>query len=115
MPIDGSNPAYKALSHAVYIVQHNNTSLTLLYVIDINHEVSDFKRVSLSGYILENITHKGYELLAKLVHKIPAKIKTDISLEIDNPAEVIVNKAQMDNMILSSWVTAVLAKLKVFS
>ena len=59
VPIDGSSQSYKALSHAVYIAQHNKAVLTLLHITDINHEVSDFERVCLSGYIPENIKDKG--------------------------------------------------------
>lgn len=94
VPIDGSSQSYKALSYAVYIAQHNKAVLTLLHITDINHEVSDFERVSLSGYIPENIKDKGYDLLFKLLREIPPEIKTDICVEIGIPSEVIVEKAQ---------------------
>lgn len=94
VPIDGSSQSYKALSHAIYIAQHNKAVLTLLHITDINHEVSDFERVSLSGYIPENIKDKGYDLLFKLLREIPPEIKTDICVEIGIPSEVIVEKAQ---------------------
>lgn len=105
VPIDGSEQSYKALSHAVYIAQHNNASLTLLYVEDPNNDVSDFERVSLSGYIPETIKNKGYKLLAKLIHEIPEEIKTDISVEIGIPADIILEKAkngQYDIIVMGS-------------
>lgn len=107
MPIDGSSQSYKALSHAVYIAQHNKAVLTLLHITDINHEVSDFERVSLSGYIPENIKDKGYDLLFKLLREIPPEIKTDICVEIGIPSEVIIEKLKTDNTISSSWAAAV--------
>lgn len=114
VPIDGSKQSYKALSHAVFIAKNNQAALTLLYVADPHNDVSDFERVSLSGYIPENIKNKGYELLAKLMHEIPSEIKAEISVEVGSPAEVIVDKAKDEQYDIIVMGSRGLGKIKSF-
>lgn len=112
VPIDGSKASYKALSHAVYIAKHNKIELTLLYVVDLNKEVSDFERVSLSGYIPENIKNRGQEILTKLLREIPQEIKTNTIIEIGFPAEIIVEKAKEYNYDIIVMGSRGLGKIK---
>ncbi|SNV02422.1 Putative universal stress protein SAV1710 [Megamonas hypermegale] len=112
VPIDGSKASYKALSHAVYIAKHNKIELTLLYVVDLNKEVSDFERVSLSGYVPENIKSKGIEILNKLAKEIPQEIKVNTSIEIGFPTEVIVEKAKNENYDIIVMGSRGLGKIK---
>lgn len=112
VPIDGSKASYKALSHAVYIAKHNKIELTLLYVVDLNKEVSDFERVSLSGYVPENIKSKGIEILNKLAKEIPQEIKINTSIKIGFPTEVIVEKAKNENYDIIVMGSRGLGKIK---
>lgn len=112
VPIDGSKASYKALSHAVYIAKHNKTELTLLYVVDLNKEVSDFERVSLSGYVPENVKNKGMEILNKLAKEISQEIKINTDIEIGSPAETIVEKAKNENYDIIVMGSRGLGKIK---
>lgn len=112
IPIDGSRPSYKALSYAIDIARNKDITLTLLYVAEPQKEISDFERVSLGGYIPDNIKTKGYELLSELLQEIPSDIKTQIFVEIGSPAEIIVDKAQTEQFDMIIMGSRGLSKLK---
>ncbi|OUO40736.1 hypothetical protein B5F82_03060 [Megamonas hypermegale] len=86
--------------------------VNLLYVVDLNKEVSDFERVSLSGYVPENIKSKGIEILNKLAKEIPQEIKINTSIEIGFPTEVIVEKAKNENYDIIVMGSRGLGKIK---
>ncbi|WP_338088217.1 universal stress protein [Megamonas hypermegale] len=86
--------------------------VNLLYVVDLNKEVSDFERVSLSGYVPENIKSKGIEILNKLAKEIPQEIKVNTSIEIGFPTEVIVEKAKNENYDIIVMGSRGLGKIK---
>lgn len=96
----------------LYIAKHNKTELTLLYVVDLNKEVSDFERVSLSGYVPENVKNKGMEILNKLAKEISQEIKISTDIEIGFPAETIVEKAKNENYDIIVMGSRGLGKIK---
>ena len=112
IPIDGSRQSCKALSYAVSLAQNKDIALTLLYVAEPQKEISDFERVSLSGYIPDNIKTKGYKLLSELMHEIPPDIKTQILVEIGSASEIIVEKAQTEQFDMIIMGSRGLGKLK---
>lgn len=106
VPIDGSKQSFKAAAHATSLAKlDEKINLTLLYIIDMNKEVSSFEQVSLGGYIPMELKEKGYKILHELEKELifmdkehmlaPHKVHSVVRLGI--PAEVIVDTAKAEN------------------
>ena len=93
VPIDGSVGAQKALEQAVYLAGISGAELCLLYVVDLNQQISSFEQVSTGGYVPEELKAKGYEELAGCMHLVPREIRARTMVEVGSPTDKIVDAA----------------------
>ena len=66
VPTDGSGQAFKALLQAVNVAEAWGARLTLLMVVKIEDDISDFEQVSLDGYVPSELNAAAYNLLNEL-------------------------------------------------
>lgn len=92
VPVDGSDESRKALDTAVYLAKRCSASVILFHVVDLNQEMSDLDRVTMSGYVPSEIGEKGYRLLAELARGVPESIPLAIDSAIGAPGECILQK-----------------------
>lgn len=90
VPVDGSEPAKRALERAVYIARNCHSELTVLYVVDMNKEISSWEQVSTGGYIPGELKEKGYQILLDMMREIPKEIPAEAVVRIGDPAKEIV-------------------------
>ncbi len=108
VPIDGSEQSFRAANHAAYLASLSKftktaSSMTLLYIVDMNKEVSAFEQVSLGGYIPSELKNKGYDILYDLKNQLftKAQIPINVVVKVGFPAEVIVEMAQDQDLHFS--------------
>lgn len=90
VPVDGSEPSKRALERAVYIARNCHSELTVLYVVDMNKEISSWEQVSTGGYIPGELKEKGYQILLDMMREIPKEIPAEAVVRIGDPAKEIV-------------------------
>ena len=91
VPTDGSGQAFKALLQAVNVAEAWGARLTLLMVVKIEDDISDFEQVSLGGYVPSELNAAAYQLLNELRQVVPADIEVATRVEVGEPAVEIVN------------------------
>lgn len=96
VPTDGSGQALQAVHSAIRLAEATGASLTLLMVVDYDKNVAAFEQVSLSGYVPVELKVSAYQLLAELMHVIPAEIKAHTRVEVGSPGELIVETAAQE-------------------
>jgi len=94
VPLDGSKPSQRALEQAISIAELYQAHINLLYVLDLNSQVSAFEQVSISGYIPDEIKENGRSILKGALQQIPPTVKAHTFLEIGLPTETIVDFCQ---------------------
>ena len=98
VPIDGSKQAYDAVQQAVSVAGLYDATLTVLFVIDLNKEISAFEQVSLGGYIEGYVPPElkdgAWKLLTELMHELPREIRAEGAVAVGDPGETIVAKTQ---------------------
>ncbi len=101
VPVDGSRRAYEALQQAAGIAAVYDASLTILFVIDLDKEISAFEQVSLGGYmegyVPPEIKDGAWKLLTEFLHALPPEVKAEGVVATGSPGETIVAKAQAEN------------------
>lgn len=90
VPVDGSEPSRRALERAVFIASNCHSELTVLYVVDMNKEISSWEQVSTGGYIPGELKEKGYKILLDMMRSVPQTIKAQAVVRIGDPAKEIV-------------------------
>jgi nucleotide-binding universal stress UspA family protein len=91
VPIDGSAQAEQALKQAIYIAEFCQAEIGLLYVVDLNQQISAFEQVSTGGYVPSEIKEKGCQILADAMHDVPREINAKSIVEVGAPSKVIVD------------------------
>jgi len=94
VPLDGSKPSQHALEQAIILAELYQAEINLLYVLDLNSQVSAFEQVSISGYIPDEIKKNGRSILKGALQQIPRAVKARTFLEIGLPTETIVDFCQ---------------------
>lgn len=90
VPVDGSEPSRHALAKAVYLAQHCDAKLTLLYVVDMNKNINAFEQVSTGGYIPTELKEQGYKVLLDLSLSVPTELRPGYIVQIGDPGKAIV-------------------------
>lgn len=107
--IDGSKQSIKAAYYAAYLARQDvNINLTLLYVVDINKQVSAFDQLTTSGYIPLELKREGFRILYKLKNKLTATGKVEAkritaSIRMGKPQYIIeemANKQIFDGIVM---------------
>jgi nucleotide-binding universal stress UspA family protein len=91
VPIDGSAQAKQALKQAIYMAGLCQAEIGLLYVVDLNQQISAFEQVSTGGYVPSEIKEKGCKILADAMQDIPKRINAKSIVEIGVPPKVIID------------------------
>jgi nucleotide-binding universal stress UspA family protein len=91
VPIDGSAQAKQALKQAIYMAGLCQAEIGLLYVVDLNQQISAFEQVSTGGYVPSEIKEKGCQILADAMQDLPKKINAKSIVEIGVPPKVIID------------------------
>lgn len=97
VPVDGSEPSWRAAERAVYIAKVNHAEVTFLSVVDLNQELSALEQVSMSGYVPSELKEGAYQLLNEIAHEVPSEIHIKTKVEIGTPAEVIVDEVEEED------------------
>lgn len=90
LPVDGSEPSRRALDKGIYLAQKCGASLTLLYVVDMNKNISAFEQVSTGGYVPGEIKVEGYKVLMDMLRSVPQGIDVNYVVKVGNPGKTIV-------------------------
>ena len=85
VPVDGSKESICACKWACAVAKDTGAAIYLLHVVDLNLKMTDFDRVSVSGYIPENIKKQGEELLNSYRGHMPGELKINLLLEAGSP------------------------------
>ena len=97
--IDGSKQSLKAAIFGAYLAKMDkNTKLTLLYVVNVDKNVSAFDQVTTSGYVPVELKEQGFKILYKLKNNLIAREnlssnQIDTIIFTGNPSYVIVDTA----------------------
>jgi len=94
VPIDGSKESICACKWACTIAQGTGATITLLHVVDLNLKMTSFDRVSMSGYVPENIKKQGEDLLAAYRSHMPQELQIKQVLQAGSPHQTIVAVAE---------------------
>ena len=97
VPFDGSEHSQRALKQAIYLAEHCQSQLALLYVVNPASKVSAFEQVSLSGCIPDKIKESGLAILHTAVKQVPPGLDPQTFLEMGEPGDVIVDFCQENN------------------
>ena len=104
VPIDGSKQAYEAVQQAVSLAELYEVSLTILFVIDLDKEISAFEQVSLGGYVEGYVPPElkdgAWKLLTELMHEMPREVQAESVVLVGDPGETIVEKAAAEGFDL---------------
>lgn len=100
VPTDGSGQAFKALLQAISVAEAWGARITLMMVVKLDDDVSDFEKVSLSGYFPSELTSTAQNLLNELRQVVPAEFEVKTRVEVGNPAEEILNASNDFDLII---------------
>lgn len=101
VPIDGSEPSLCAAKYAAHLAKlSGNSEITLLYVVDMDKEVSSLEQVMMSGYVPQELKNKGYDILYDLKAKLDNSLSINISVQIGEPVDIIVDTAKENDFNL---------------
>lgn len=91
VPVDGSKESICACRWAGTVAEATGATIYLVHVVDLNLKMTSFDRVSMSGYIPENIKKQGEELLLDYRRHMPGQLAVNLMLETGSPHQTIVN------------------------
>lgn len=94
VPIDGSASSALAYQKAVYLATQCQAQLTLLYVVDMNHELSALEQVGTGGYIPAELIRKGEHIVQAIKESVPSSLPTKTVVKIGMPTEQIIQYCQ---------------------
>lgn len=94
VPIDGSKESISACIWAATIAMATGAKLDLLHVIDLNEKMTSVDRVTMSGYIPQNIEAEGQSILDDYLAHMPPSVRVTTHLEIGSPAVTTVALAE---------------------
>lgn len=92
VPVDGSEESHRAMGVAAGLAAVYQAELELLYVADLNKEMTGLDRVTMSGYIPSEITNQGDHVLAEFAGELPKTIKTEKVVLLGGPADQILEE-----------------------
>ncbi len=97
VPIDGSDESCRAMQVAAGMAAIYQAELELLYVADLNKEMTGLDRVTMSGYIPSEIENRGHHVLAELIREVPQTVKAYSVVLIGSPADQILEEQKEKN------------------
>lgn len=104
--VDGSPASLKAYEKAVYLTETCKSQVTLLYVIDMNHELSVFEQVGTGGYLPGEFMHKGRTLVEQVRNHIADQCPVSTVVKMGAPTQQILdyctNHPRIDCIIMGN-------------
>lgn len=95
VPLDGSQNAFRALSHACDLAEPFNATIELLYVLLLSKEIPSYAHnVTIPDSVITNAQEIGQNILKEGLQQIPSSIHVTYSLEIGFPPEKIIEISQ---------------------
>lgn len=94
VPVDGSKESIGACQWASTIAEATGAEILLLHVVDLNEKMTSFDRVSMSGYVPEDLEKQGKEILSRYFAHMPQTISVHPLLKIGSPHQTIIAVAE---------------------
>lgn len=94
IPVDGSETSRRALARAIELSRLCQSQLMILYVADLNKQLSSLERISTGGFITSDLKDEGYQVLTDIVREVPPEIMVKPIVGIGAPVEVITELAK---------------------
>lgn len=94
VPVDGSKESIAACQWASTIAEDTGADILLLHVVDLNEKMTSFDRVSMSGYVPEDLEKQGKKVLSRYMPHMPQTISVHPLLRMGSPHQTIVTVAE---------------------